>query len=148
MKSHELMRLLIPDSEVKETAEFTGLTPSLLYMERRKSGKDLTDTGTRNTVDRLDLFCERILDQNPDVVRIVGERYLRMYMRHMAPIEGGVTIADILRYLGICSRECGEAIAKLSGAGSIKECEVEVAQARRALETALAMVIAMEDNHA
>jgi hypothetical protein len=42
MKSHELMRLLIPDSEVKETAEFTGLNPSLLYQERRPAGKDLT----------------------------------------------------------------------------------------------------------
>jgi hypothetical protein len=148
MKSHDLMRLLIPDAEVKETAEFTGLNPSLLYQERRPAGKDLNHTGTRNTIDRLDLFCERVLDKNPDVVRLVGERYRGMYLRHITPIEGEVTVADILRYLGICSRECGEAIAALSGAGSLKECEVEVAQAKRALETALDMVMSMEVNNA
>jgi hypothetical protein len=148
MKSHELMRLLIPDSEVKETAEFTGLTPSLLYQERREAGKDLTHTGTRNTIDRLDLFCERVLDKNPDVVRLLGERYTGMYRRHTCPIEGPVTVSDVIRQLGIIGRECGEATAALSGAGSIKDCEVEVAQAKRALERGLEMVIAMEVNNA
>lgn len=147
MKSHELMRLLIPDSEVKETAEFTSLNPSLLYQERREAGRDLTHTGTRNTLDRLDLFCERILDKNPDVVRLVGERYLGMYARHTIPFEN-VTINDVIRQLGICGRECGEAVAACSGAGSLKDCEVEVAQAKRALETLLLMVTVLEVNNA
>jgi hypothetical protein len=139
------MRLLIPDAKVKDVAEFTGLTTSLLYMERRESGQDLTSTGTRNTIDRLDLFCEWILSRNPDVVRLVGERYARMYSRHTSPIEGEISVEDILRQLGLVGRECGEAISALSGKSSIRDCEVEVAQARRALENALAMVIAMEE---
>jgi hypothetical protein len=145
MDSHELMRLLIPDSKVKAVAEFTGLTQSLLYMERRESGKDLTSTGTRNTIDRLDLFCEWNLDRNPEVVRMVADRYQRMYQHHMSPIEGPVTIYDLLVQLGNLARECGEASAALAGRKSVKECTVEVAQARKALEKALALVIAMEE---
>jgi hypothetical protein len=144
MDSHELMKLLVPDDKVKSVSEFTGLSTSILYMERRKSGKELTDTGTRNTIDRLDLLCEFNLDRNPEVVRLVGERYLRMYRHHIAPI-GEITIHDLLVQLGRVSRECGEAISALAGRKSLKECEVEVAQARRALEDALAMVTAMEE---
>ena len=145
MNSHELMRLLVPDSKVKSVSEFTGLNTSLLYMERREAGKDLTSTGTRNTIDRLDLFCEFNLDRNPDVVRIVGERYLQMYQRHVAPI-GEVFVDDLLRQLGQVSKECGEAVAALAGRRSVKECQIEVAQARRALELALAMVMNLEED--
>lgn len=145
MESHELMRLLVPDAHVKAVAEFTGLTSSLLYGERRRSGKDHAATGIRNTIDRLDLFCEFNLDRNPDVVRMVGERYLRMYEHHIAPIEGPVTVYDLLAQLGSVTRECGEASAALAGRQSVKKCTVEVAQARRALEKALALVIAMEE---
>ena len=145
MDSHELMRLLIPDQKVKAVSEFTGLTPSLLYMERRQAGKDLTSTGTRNTIDRLDLFCEWNLDRNPDAVRIVGERYVRMHQRHTSPV-GPVGIYDLLAQLGRVGRECGEAVSALSGRKSVKQCTVEVAQARRALETALSMVIALEED--
>lgn len=144
MDSHDLMRLLVPDNKVKDVAEFTGLTPSLLYMERRPSGKDLTSTGTRNTIDRLDLFCEWQLPRNPDLVRIVGDRYTQMYHRHVAPI-GEITVHDLLRQLGVVSKECGEAMAALSGQASMKECVIEVAQARKALETALQMVMALEE---
>lgn len=147
MDSHELMQLLIPDAKVKEVSEFTGLTTSLLYMERRSSGKKLTDTGTRNTIDRLDLFCEWILSKNPDAVRLVGERYARMYAHHTSPIEGEISIQDLLRTLGVAGQECGQAIAALSGSSSVRQCEVEVAQARRALENALAMVIALEEQN-
>ena len=145
MDSHELMKLLIPDQKVKSVSEFTGLTTSILYMERRESGKDLTQTGTRNTIDRLDLFCEWNLDRNPEIVRIVGERYTRMFHRHTTPIEGDLTVYDLLGQLGHVSRECGEAIAALAGRQSVKQCTVEVADARKALEAALAMVIAMEE---
>lgn len=145
MDSHELMRLLVPDNKVKQIAEFTGLTTSLLYMERRPAGKELTDTGTRNTIDRLDLFCEWNLDRNPEVVRIVGDRYSRMYQHHVAPVQGSIGVYDLLTQLGHVARECGEATAALAGRRSVKECTVEVAQARRALEKALAMVIAMEE---
>lgn len=146
MDSHELMRLLVPDNQVKKVAEFTGLTQSLLYMERRKAGDDHTDTGTRNTIDRLDLFCEWNLDRNPDVVRMVGERYVQMHRRHQAPI-GEVTVNDLLSQLGVVSRECGEAIACLAGHSSIKDCTVEVAQAKAALEQALSLVQALEDQN-
>jgi hypothetical protein len=138
------MKLLIPENRVKSVSEFTGLNTSLLYMERRKSGNDLTDTGTRNTIDRLDLFCEWNLDRNPDVVRIVGDRYQRMYQHHLAPI-GEITVHDLLIQLGNVSRECGEAVSSLAGRKCLKDCEVEVAQARKALENALAMVTAMEE---
>lgn len=145
MDSHELMRLLIPDTKVKALADFTGLTSSLLYMERRASGKDLHHTGTRNTIDRLDLFCEWNLDRNPEVVRIVGDRYSRMYQRHIAPIGQEIGVYDLLAQLGHVSRECGEAVEALAGRRSVKECTVEVAQARQALEKALAMVVQMEE---
>lgn len=144
MDSHELMRLLIPENNVKRVAEFTGLTTSLLYMERRESGKDLTSTGTRNTIDRLDLFCEWQLSRNPDLVRIVGERYTRMHRNHVAPI-GDVTVNDLLAALGIAGGECGQAIASIAGQSSLKECTVEVAQAKAALENALALVTALEE---
>lgn len=144
MESHELMKLLVPDNKVRELHEFTGLTTSLLYMERRKSGRELTDTGTRNTIDRLDLFCEWNLDRNPEVVRMVGERYLQMYRRHTDPI-GEVSVHDLLAQLGIAGRECGQAVAALAGHTSIRECTVEVAQAKAALEKALAFVTAMEE---
>lgn len=145
MESHELMRLLIPDNSVRSVAEFTGLTQSLLYAERRPSGKDLTATGTRNTIDRLDLFCEWNLDRNPDVVRMVGDRFQRMYQRHVSPLEGKVSIYDLLAQLSVVTRECGEACSALAGRRSVKQCTVEVAQARRALEQALSLVIAMEE---
>lgn len=145
MESHELMRLLIPDRLVNSVAEFTGLTPSLLYMERRPSGRDLTDTGTRNTIDRLDLFCEWNLDRNPEIVRIVGDRYLRMYRRHVAPIDGPVNVYDLLAKIACASKECGDALAALAGRTSRKNCEVEIAQARKALEDALSFLNAMEE---
>jgi hypothetical protein len=147
MDSHELMKLLIPDEKVKSVAEFTGLTTSILYMERRRSGKDLTCTGSRNTIDRLDLFCEWNLDRNVEIVRIVGERYVRMYHRHIAPI-GNVTVHDLLKELGIVSRECGQAISALAGQQSLRKCTVEVAEAKAALESALALVTALEEQDA
>lgn len=145
MDSHELMRLLIPDSKVKSVSEFTGLTTSLLYMERREAGKELRHTGTRNTIDRLDLFCEWNLSRNPDLVRIVGERYMRMHRNHVAPIDGPVTVNDLLSKLGIVGRECGQAISAIAGQTSLKQCTLEVAQAKAALEEALALVTALEE---
>ncbi len=144
MNSHDLMKLLIPEGKVESVAKFTRLNTSLLYQERRKAGKDLTDTGTRNTIDRLDLFCEWNLDRNPEVVQMVGERYLRMYQNHISPPKGEVTVCDLLGQLGEVSKECGEAISHLSKRKSIKDCHVEVAQAKAALEKALAMVMALE----
>lgn len=145
MDSHELMRLLIPDNKVKAVSEFTGLTTSLLYMERREAGKELTHTGTRNTIDRLDLFCEWNLGRNPDLVRMVGDRYIQMHRRHVAPLTGPVTVNDLLTKLGIAGRECGQAIAAIAGQTSLKTCTVEVAQAKTALEDALAIVTALEE---
>lgn len=148
MDSHELMRLLVPDNKVKDVAEFTGLTASLLYMERRESGKDLTHTGTRNTIDRLDLFCEWNLSRNPDLVRIVGERYLQMHRHHVSPISGPVSLYDLLASLAKANAECGQAMAALAGQTSLKKCTVEVAQAKAALENALALVTEMEEQNA
>jgi len=143
MESHDLMKLLIPEKKVGEVAEFTRLNPSLLYQERRKSGSDLTDTGTRNTIDRLDLFCEWNLDRNVEVVRIVGERYLTMYQNHLAPV-GEISINDLLGQLGNVGKECGEAVAAIAGLHCLKNCTVEVTQAKEALEKALEMVKALE----
>lgn len=139
------MRLLVPDAKVGSVAKFTGLTPSLLYMERRPSGRDLTDTGTRNTIDRLDLFCEWNLDRNPEVVRMVGDRYRQMYLRHVAPIDGPVGVHDLMAAIADAADECGQALSALAGKQSLKKCTVEVAQAKKALEKTLALVIAMEE---
>lgn len=145
MDSHDLMKLLIPERKVNEVAKFTSLNPSLLYQERRKSGNSFTDTGTRNTIDRLDLFCEWNLDRNPDVVRMVGERYLRMYRHHVSAPVKNITVNDLLAQLGKVSKECGEAIAFIAARASITECTVEVSQAKAELEKALAMVQALEE---
>lgn len=145
MESHELMRLLVADNSVKAVSEFTGLTQSLLYAERRESGKGLTATGTRNTIDRLDLFCEFNLDRNPAVVRLVADRYARMYQRHVNPIEPGTTIYDLMAAIAKANGECGQALAALAGQKSLKECTVEIAEARQALEKALAIVTALEE---
>jgi hypothetical protein len=146
MKSFELMKLLIPENEVKAVSDFTGLNSSILYMERRESGEDVNSTGTRNTIDRLDLFCRWNLDRkNGDVVRLLADRYLRMYEQG---INGPVPVPkkkDLLLQIGVAARQCGEAISALAGRKSLKDCEVEVAQARKALEHALAMVTAMEE---
>lgn len=144
MDSHDLMKILIPEKNVKSVAEFTGLNTSLLYQERRKAGESLTDTGTRNTIDRLDLFCEWNLDRNPQVVQMVGERYLKMYQNHISPPTGEITINDLLGQLGKVSQECGEAVAALASRQKINKCCVEVAQAKEALEKALAMVAALD----
>lgn len=144
MDSHQLMKLLIPEGLVKQVAQFTRLTSSILYQERRKAGHELTDTGTRNTIDRLDLFCEFNLDRDPELVRMVGERYLRMYRNHVSPPEDDVTLNDLLKALGDASRECGEAISVIAQRQSINKCTPEVAQAIAKLELALATLTRLE----
>ena len=145
MDSHDLMKILIPEGKVKSVAEFTRLTTSILYQERRRAGSDLNDTGTRNTIDRLDLFCEWNLDRNPQVVQMVGERYTKMYQNHISPPCDDITINDLLAQLGKVSKECGEAVSVLAGRQQISKCTVEVSQAKTALEKALAMVVALEE---
>lgn len=145
MDSHDLMKILIPEGKVKSVSQFTRLTTSILYQERRKAGTDLNDTGTRNTIARLDLFCEWNLDRNPQAVRMVGERYMRMYQNHVSPPCDEITVDDLLAQLGTVSKECGEAISVIAGRKEISKCTVEVAQAKEALEKALAMVAALEE---
>lgn len=145
MDSHDLMKLLIPDGNVADIAQFTGLTTSLLYMERRKFGKELSDTGTRNTIARLDLMCEWNLDRTPDVVRILGQRYFSMYRRHVNPIGVEVNVDTLLTQLGKASKEFGEAIAAISSRRSLRDCQVEVADVKRELELALEMIQLMEE---
>lgn len=144
MKSHDLMRLLIPDNKVKDVAQFTNLHTSLLYQERREAGKALNQTGTRNTIDRLDLFCEYALGHNPEAVRIVGERYVSMYQNYISTPPETVTVNDLLVALGEAGRECGEATAVIASRQSISKCTIEVAQAKEALERALSIVAALE----
>ncbi|MCU0240672.1 MAG: hypothetical protein MUC29_14625 [Pyrinomonadaceae bacterium] len=144
MDSSDLMKLLIPEGKVKEVSRFTRLNTSLLYQERRPFG-EVTDTGTRNTIARLDLFCEWNLDREPELVRIVGERYLRMYQNHISPPTEEVSLNDLLKVLAIASKECGESISALASRQSIKNCEVEVNQAKKALEMALAIVSRLDE---
>lgn len=138
------MRMLIPEGAVKKYAEASGLSQSLLYQERRPSGNDFTDTGTRNTIDRLDIFTELTLSRDPNIVRLVGERYLSKYNNFMRPAQS-FTVSDLLVQLGEVGRECGEAIQVLARRGNLKNCCVEVGQAKAALEKALAMVAALEE---
>lgn len=145
MESHKLMRLLIPDNEVKAVSEFTGLNTSILYQERREAGKKLGQTGTRNTIDRLDLFCEHRLDSNPEVVLMVGERYTRMYANHVDPLPENLTIADFFKVLGEVGKECGDVLAVMSERKSLSECTVEVSQAKAKMEQALRVFAALEE---
>jgi len=144
MESHELMRLLIPDNEIDRVASFVGLSRSLLYQERRPFREKPTDTGTRNTIERLDLLCEYALSKNPQAVRLIGERYLSMYRNFNAAPEV-VTEADLLRVLGQAAKECGEAMFAVATRKAVKECTVEIAQAKEILEKALEMVIALSE---
>jgi len=142
------MRLLVPDGEIKDVANYTGLSESILYQERRESGPLLHQTGTRNSIDRLDLFCEYRLSRNPDAVRITGERYLQMYRRHISPINGPVSVYDLLASLAKANAECGQALSAIAGQTSLKTCTVEVTEAKTALEHALAILTTLEEQNA
>lgn len=144
LRADELMRLLIPEGEVEKYAKASGLSKSLLYQERREYGKADHQTGTRNTIDRLDIFTDLALSNSPHLVLLVGERYLNKYKHHFQPRQK-VSVTDLLVELGEVSRECGEAVAALASRKSIKKCSVEVAQAKERLEHALAMVAALEE---
>lgn len=144
MEAHKLMKLLVPESKVKDVYEFTGLKPSLLYQERRKAGKEKGNTGTRNTIDRLDLFCEFNLDDNAEVVRMVGERYLRMYENHVNPLPENLTLADLFKVLGEVGKECGDVLGVMSERQTLENCTVEVSQAKAKLEYALRIFAALE----
>lgn len=144
MESHELMRLLIPDNEIRRVSEFIGLSTSLLYQERRPFQDKPNDTGTRNTIERLDLLCEYALGRNPQAVRLIGERYLSMYRNFQMP-PSDASEALLLRVLGQAAKECGEAMFCLSNGKSIKDCTVEVGQAKEVLEKALEIVVALQE---
>jgi hypothetical protein len=68
-----------------------------------------------------------------------------MYQHHLAPPTEDITINHLLAQLGEVSKECGEAISVIAGRQNINKCTVEVSQAKAALEKALAMVIALEN---
>ena len=140
LESYELMQMLIPDGEVEKYAKATGLHKNTLYGERKRSGNKFADTGNRNTVDRLDLFCELTLPRNPIIVRMLGERYLNMYNNYIDQPDEQYTKADLLRQLGRMSKEFGEAAAALSNEKTeMKDCCVEVKQAQEQLEIGLRM---------
>lgn len=143
MKSFELMSILIPDKKVDATAKALNISRSLIYMERR----DRAATGTRNTIDRLDAIAQLALEFDPVAVRLLGERYLNMFTRHQVEMPAP-TEAGLLLQIGEAVRRFGEAISALSGKRSLRTCTVEVAQAKAALEKALAYVTQMEEQNA
>lgn len=137
------MRLLIPDGKIETAARASGLSTSLIYQERRPHGDELNKTGTRNTIDRLDIFCDLALSWNKEAVALVAERYAAKHQNAIVAPEN-VTVATLLDVLGKVSKETGEAIAALASRQSINRCAVEVAQAKEIFELALRIVAALE----
>lgn len=148
MKSDQLMRLLIPDGKVKDVADATGLSQSLLYQERRPHGEGYGETGTRNTIERLDLFCELALSYAPNAVRLIGKRFTDLYEKTIQPLPDKVTLNDLLNAIAKANTEAGEALAAIGQRKPLSECEIEVEQAKEALELALRLIRVLESQRA
>jgi hypothetical protein len=135
-----LMRLLIPEGRVDEASTALNLSRSLIYQERRKVGDSHIDTGTRNSIARLDIIAELALSHTPHAVRLLGQRYIDLYENFLNPHDEAITEDDLRRALATACKEVGEALAALTEHTSILECSVEVGEAETALLRALHLV--------
>jgi hypothetical protein len=140
IESDALMRLLIPDGKVGEAAAALNLSTSQIYQERRKAGQSSNDTGTRNSIGRLDIVAELALSHTPHAVKLLGQRYIDLYESFLNPPTGEVTESDLRRALAAACKEVGEALAALTQNTSLLECSVEVGEAETALLRALHIV--------
>jgi len=143
---NELMRLLVPEGRVKEVAKLTGISSSLLYQERRPAGEAITDTGTRNSIGRLDIICELALSHNPEAVRMLGQRYLDVYasMLGFPPQKG--TKEELDRVTAQASQSIGQAIADLVRGADFSTCSISVEKAVLNLQRALKVREMLEEN--
>lgn len=140
-----LMRLLVPDGRVKEVAEALSLSPSLIYQERRPAGRGHADTGTRNSIARLDLICELALSHTPEAVRLLGQRYTNIYAGSLGFPELPATEEELVKVLAQTTREVGEALSALIEHSSFDKASVEVEQAVMWMERALRIVEALKE---
>lgn len=140
LKPDALMRLLVPEGRVKETAAALGVSTSLLYQERRPAGNGHADTGTRNSIARLDVISELALSDAPEAVRLLGKRYSDIYANSLGFPAQVATEEELLRVLAQTTREVGEALAALIQRQSFDKCAVEVEQAVNWMERALRIV--------
>ncbi len=140
MDADQLMRLLIPDGKVNEVSEATGLSTSLLYQERRPAGTGYNQTGTRNTIARLDIIAELALSHSPDAVRLLAKRYFDLYRNTLDLSLVKISREELTRVLARTSREVGEAMEALIEGESVERCAREVEQAEMWLERALYII--------
>ena len=138
--SDALMRLLIPDGKVGSTAAALNLSTSQIYQERRKAGESSNNTGTRNSIGRLDIIAELALSYAPHAVKLLGQRYIDIYESFLHPLPGEATEGDLRNALAAACKEVGEALAALTKNASLLECSVEVGEAETALLRALHIV--------
>jgi hypothetical protein len=148
MDADKLMRLLVPDGKVAETAEALGLSPSLIYQERRPTGAEHTHTGTRNTIGRLDIIAELALSHSPDAVRLLGRRYFDLYRNSLDLSFVECSREELQRVLSRTSREVGEALGALIEGKSFDACSIEVEQAEMWLERALFILRRLKEQEA
>lgn len=148
MDSDALMRLLVPDGKVKEVAEALDLSPSLLYQERRPAGKSHTNTGTRNTIARLDIIAEMAISYAPHTVRLLGQRYFDIYAasQFVALLEHKATKEELFKALAQTASAVGEVIAAMAEPGDPDDCAVKVERAALSMQRALKIVEAMKES--
>jgi hypothetical protein len=134
------MRLLIPEGKVGEAAAALHLSTSQVYQERRKAGQSDNNTGTRNSIGRLDIIAELALSHTPHAVRLLGQRYVDLYENFLNPPCSDATESDLRIALSAACKEVGEALAALTEHRTLLECSVEVGEAETALLRALHIV--------
>ena len=134
LETHDLIKLLIPDGETKRVATALGLGNSTVAKWRRKSGSGLTDTGSKNPLDRLKDICELRLDDNAQIVRMIGELFIRMADNHTRKFNDNVTTEDVLIHTCEVTNACAAVASKL---GHFTDPSEEVARAKTLLEEAL-----------
>jgi len=145
MDADALMRLLVPDGQVKEVAAALDLSPSLIYQERRPFGKSLTKTGTRNAIARLDIIAELALSHTPHAVRLLSERYLSIYTGSQVfnvPEHKG-TREELLKALSQTQLAVGEGISAMINEADADDCAMKVEHATLTMQRALKIVEVM-----
>lgn len=140
-----LMRLLVPDGKVKDVAEALNLSPSLIYQERRPAGHEHTNTGTRNSIARLDIISELALSHTPEAVRLLGKRFTDIYANSLGFPSAPASEDELLKVLARTSREVGDAMSALIERASFDKCSVEVEQAQMWLERSLKIIEALKE---
>lgn len=144
MEADVLMRLLVPDGKVKETAEALHISTSQVYQERKGHGPGFGQNGTRNSIGRLDVVAEMALSHAPEAVRMLGQRYFDIYVHAVVISRPKPDEQDLRKVLAQTYIEVGHAMAAMTEGEDIDRCEVEVEQAILWLQRAMAILKAQK----